>query len=68
METYFDNCLATILSVYGFIEDKDNFKLYWRTGNDYFSSVMTIIMIIAIIAFPIWVKLKLNEMRNMTPK
>jgi len=25
-------------------------------------------MIIAIIAFPIWVKLKLNEMRNMTPK
>jgi len=68
METYFDNSLATILSIYGFIEDKDNFKLYWRAGNDIFSSVMTIIMIIAIIAFPIWVKLKLNEMRNMTPK
>lgn len=67
METYFDNCVATMLSIIGFIEDKDNLKLYWIAGNDIFSTVMTIIMIIALFAFPYWVRSKLMEMKNMTP-
>ena len=60
LESYFDIAIGSCANLIAFLECKnlEEFALYFSTPADILNSVITIIVLIGIVAFPIWIFLK----------
>jgi len=59
MEAYFDNCFCAFLNMTALIR-ADEPGLFFTTFDDFFSSTMTIIYVVALLVFPGWVLFKIK--------
>ena len=66
LESYFDLCMAITLGIWAFFEEPlSNFKLFWDSPDNIFSSVLTIGIAIGIFVFPYWAYTKILEYAAM---